>query len=180
LSDRAWGEQLTTPRDHPRLRDSEGSAEARIELGLLVADLRDARKRRRLTQVALGEAMDVSALAIGSWESGKDTPSTGNFLRLAESLGFVVDVADRMQRPDTARPVLLRGESLEAYRMRCMMLVLADARRRRDYTQEMVGDRLGVSAWTIHMWETAHRNPRLLRLIEWCAVLDCRLTLIPV
>ena len=124
--------------------------------------------------------MDVSALAIGSWESGKDTPSTGNFLRLAESLGFVVDVADRMQRPDTARPVLLRGESLEAYRMRCMMLVLADARRRRDSTQEMVGDRLRVSAWTIHMWETTHRNPRLLRLIEWCTVLDCRLTLNPV
>src|SRR5579883_3132561 len=144
-----WGEQLTTPRDQARLRASEGSAEARIELGLLVADLRDARKRRRLTQVALGEALDVSALAIGSWESGKDTPSTGNFLRLAESLGFVVDVADRTQGPDTARPVLLRGESLEAYRMRCMMLVLAEARRRRDYTQEMVGDRLGVSAWTI-------------------------------
>jgi DNA-binding XRE family transcriptional regulator len=180
LSDRAWGEQLTTPHDHARLRAAESSADARTELDLLVAHLRDARKRRRLTQVALGEAMEVSALAIGSWESGKDTPSTGNFLRLAESLGFVVNVTDRMQRPDAARPVPLRGESLESYRLRCIMLVLADARRRRDYTQEMVGDRLGVSAWTIHMWETTHRNPRLLRLIEWCAVLDCRLTLVPV
>jgi DNA-binding XRE family transcriptional regulator len=143
-------------------------------------ELREARRRLHLTQAALAEALGISTLAITNWEAGRDTPATGNFVRWAESLGFVVDIADRPQHEDTARPVPLKGEPFDAYRVRCMMLILGDMRRERDYTQEMVADLLGVSSWSIHMWETARRNPRLLRLIEWCSVLGCRLTLVRV
>jgi DNA-binding XRE family transcriptional regulator len=131
----------------------------------------------RLTQYDLGAALDVSPLAIGSWEQGKDVPTTGNFLRWAEALGFIADVGDRPWLLCPAQPAPLKGEPVEAYRTRRLMLTLADMRRERYYSQEMVADRLGVSAWTVHMWETNHRNPRLLRLIDWCAVFDSRLTL---
>ena len=58
-------------------------------------------------------------------------------------------------------------------------LLLRDIRREADLTQEMIGERLRVSAWTIQMWEGARRVPRVTRLIEWCSVLGCRLALTP-
>lgn len=147
--------------------------QARLEL--LTAQLKRARRECRLTQQALADGLDVSALAIGSWESGKDTPALGNFLRWAETLGYSVTVTGA---PTGRVLVPRRGEPLEQFRIRCLMAALTGARERLDWTQDMVGDAIGVSAWSVHMWETAHRVPRLARLIAWCHALGCDLTLL--
>jgi transcriptional regulator with XRE-family HTH domain len=145
------------------------------QLELIIAQLKTARRARRLTQQALADGLGVSALAVGAWETGKDTPALGNFLRWAEALGHTVTVTGA---PTGDVLVPLRGESLEQFHLRRLMTALAGARERSNWSQEMVGDAIGVSAWTVHMWETGHRIPRLARLIEWCRALDCELTLV--
>jgi DNA-binding XRE family transcriptional regulator len=114
-------------------------------------------------------------LAVGAWETGKDTPALGNFLRWAETLGLTAAVTGA---PTGDTPVPRRGEPLEQFRIRCLTSALAGAREHSNWSQEMVGDALGVSTWTVHMWETGHRVPRTLRLIEWCHALGCELTLV--
>jgi DNA-binding XRE family transcriptional regulator len=119
----------------------------------------------------------VSALAVSAWETGKDTPALGNFLRWAEALGHTVAVAGAPAGGDM--PVPGRGEPLEQYLIRCLTAALAGARQRLDWSQEMVGDAIGVSAWTVHMWESGHRVPRLARVVSWCQYLGCELTVRP-
>lgn len=144
-------------------------------LRALCADLRRARRGLRLSQEELAAGLGVSALAVGSWETGKDMPSAGNFVRWADAVGYVVKVEG------AALEVVLvprRGEPFDQFQLRRLMTELAGARERMDWTQEMVGAALGVSAWSVHMWETAHRVPRVLRLVAWCQVVHCRLIVV--
>lgn len=147
-----------------------------VVLRALVAQLRAARRGLRLTQEGLGGALGVSALAVGSWETGKDVAGLSNLVRWAQAVGFTVGVEG------AAPKVVLvpgRDEPWSDFHIRCLMGALAGARERAYCSQEMVGDAVGVSAWTVHMWETAHRVPRVPRLITWCQYLSVGIVLEP-
>jgi DNA-binding XRE family transcriptional regulator len=148
--------------------------DAAVVLQGLVTELRAARRGLRLTQKELGDALGVSGLAIGSWETGKDVAGLGNLVRWARAVGFTVGVDGAASR---AVLVPRRDEQWADFHIRCLMVALAGAREGLYRSQEMVGDAVGVTAWTVHMWETAHRVPRVLRLITWCQYLDVRLVL---
>jgi DNA-binding XRE family transcriptional regulator len=129
----------------------------------------------RLSQAGLADGLGVSALAVSSWETGKDNPSVGNFVRWADAVGYAVAAEGA---PSQGVSVPRRGEPFDQFLLRRLTTGLAGARERMDWSQEMVGDALGVSSWSVHMWETAHRVPRVLRLIAWCHVVHCQLILV--
>ncbi|MCJ2080724.1 XRE family transcriptional regulator [Methylobacterium sp. J-090] len=54
----------------------------------IAAILFEARKMRGLTQQQVADAVGVSRPAVGQWESGKKTPSTGHLMKLAQALGI--------------------------------------------------------------------------------------------
>ncbi|HEV3170822.1 MAG TPA: helix-turn-helix transcriptional regulator [Actinocrinis sp.] len=159
---------LTSVNGSPHVVDEQA------ELETFTAQLRAARRRLRVSQEVFGPALGVSALAIGSWETGKDTPGLCNFVRWCEALGYAVDVTGFSS--DTVL-VPRADELFDAFHIRRLMRALAEAREAKGLTQPQVGAALGVSGWSIHMWERAFRVPRLLRLIAWCPVVGCRLTI---
>lgn len=145
-------------------------------LCILVAELRRARRALRVSQRALAGGLGVKELSVSSWERGVDTPAAGNFLSWADALGYTLRVEGFSLNAVVVRH---KGEPFEEFQLRRLMASLADAREAAGLTQEQVSDALGVSSWTVHMWETTNRVPRLLRLIAWCHVLGCRLALAP-
>jgi transcriptional regulator with XRE-family HTH domain len=148
---------------------------ARAALRELTGQLRAARRELRITQEALAVGLGVSVLALVNWENGKDVPSVEHLVRWAETLRFIL-VVDGAARSGLV-PVPRAQESVQTFRIRCLATALAQAREQADLTQDQIGDRLGVSAWSVHMWETGRRTPRTLRLITWCGTVNRRLTL---
>jgi transcriptional regulator with XRE-family HTH domain len=143
-------------------------------MGVLTAQLRHARRARGLTQQQLGEGLGISALAITNWESGHDTPTLHHFIRCAEALGLTTTVTGA---PTELVPVPRHGEPLDRFRIRCLTTALRTAREHADRTQHQLAHAFEVSTWSVHMWETHRRDPRLPHLIAWCHALDCELTL---
>lgn len=85
--------------------------------------------------------------------------------------------ADGSEIGVTALP---RGfEPLERFAARRIGLTLRRARLGRERTQAGLGDQLGVSGWTVRMWETARRDPRVLHLLAWADALGCAVALRP-
>ena len=157
-----------------------GDACAAVVLAALIQQLAEARRRLDITRTSLGEALGITPMAVAHWEHGRDAPSAGNFVLWAQALGFTATVTDRSHNRYAVRAVPRREEKPEEFRIRSIALVLRDVRREAELTQETVGERLQVSAWTIQMWEGARRVPRITRLIQWCAVLGCHLALTPI
>ena len=147
-------------------------------LAELVAYLADTRRRQRVTQARLGEALGLTGVSIANWEGGR-IPSAGNFVQWADALGRRLVVVDGDRAVwSAARPVpRLGGEAVYLYRLRVLALTLRNVRLEAGLTQEAVGERLGVSPWTVQMWENARRLPRMPRLADWCDALGCRLEL---
>lgn len=54
-------------------------------------NIRDQRKRRKLTQEALAEAMGVSCAAVSKWENGQSAPDIGTLAALADFFEISVD-----------------------------------------------------------------------------------------
>lgn len=157
-----------------------GNADAAVVLAALIQELAEARRRLDVTLTSLSQELGITPMAVAHWEHGRDAPSAGNFILWAEALGFKATVLDRAGMRYATRAVPRRGENAEQFRIRSIALLLRDIRREAELTQEALGERLQVSAWTIQMWEGARRVPRVTRLIQWCSVLGCRLALTPV
>lgn len=149
--------------------------QARLEQ--FTSQLRQARRARGITQEELAAGLGVRASTVINWEWGREAPTVGNLLRWSEALGFTLAVTGA---PAGVSAVPRPGEPFDEYHLRALVLRLVAARVRADWTQEMVGDRLAVTLWSVHMWETHRRVPRLLRLIGWCHALGCDLELIVV
>jgi transcriptional regulator with XRE-family HTH domain len=140
--------------------------------------LTEARKRQDVSVASVADALGLTEMAVAHWEKRRDDPSAGNFVLWAMALGFTVAVVDEASGAVLAtRPAPRSDEAPEEYRLRCVALVLRDARKEAELLQAEVGRRLGVSEWSVQQWENGRRLPRLVRLLEWCAVLGCRLEL---
>lgn len=147
-------------------------------LAELAWQLAEERRWQGITQASLGAALGKSGVSIANWESGR-VPSVANFVRWADALGRRLVVVDREYAVwSPPRPVPRGGgEETHLYRLRVLALTLRQVRLEAGLTQEQVGQRLGVSGWTVQMWENSARLPRMGRLADWCGVLGCRIEL---
>ncbi len=143
----------------------------------LILQLQAARQQRALSQRGLGARLGMAEIVVGKWENNADLPSAGSFVRWAHALGHSVDILDRKRRPITQRPAPRHLEPFEDYEIRRIAAALKHARTEAELTQENLGELLDVSEWTVRMWETARRQPRILHLIRWADALGCRVVL---
>ena len=67
--------------------------------------LKQARKRKKLSQAELSHQLVVTQQAVGKWETGRSTPDPVTVARLAEMLDTTTDVLLGLQQPDFAPPV---------------------------------------------------------------------------
>ena len=67
--------------------------------------LKQARKRKKLSQAELSRQLGVTQQAVGKWETGRSTPDPVTVARLAELLDTTTDVLLGLQQPDFAPPV---------------------------------------------------------------------------
>lgn len=147
-------------------------------LAVIVELLADSRGHQGVTRANLADALGITEMAVSHWEKRRADPSAANFVLWAHALGFTVTVVDEASGAVIAtRPAPRTYEAPEEYRLRCIALLLRDVRRDLGLLQAEVGQRLGASEWSVQRWENGGRLPRLVRLLEWCSVLGCRLEL---
>jgi transcriptional regulator with XRE-family HTH domain len=120
-------------------------ADEQAELESFTVQLRAARRRLRISQEEFGAGLGVSALAIGSWEQGKDIPAVGNFVRWCEGLGYSVGVAGFS--PDTVL-VPRADELFEEFHIRRVTRGLAEEGSRSSRWGTRLGSRRGRSTCT--------------------------------
>lgn len=149
----------------------------------LLGQLQQVRRQRRISQIKLSGVLNLMVLegkaapALTAWETGKDLPALGNLINWAEALGLTLVIRE----PGRVASPLVPERNESAARFQCRKLVrpLVEARVGREWTQEMVGKQVGASAWSVHMWERGLRNPRLMKLLKWCQLLECEVVLMP-
>ena len=66
--------------------------------------LKQARKRKKLSQAELSRQLGVTQQAVGKWETGRSTPDPVTVARLAELLDTTTDGLLGLQQPDFAPP----------------------------------------------------------------------------
>lgn len=142
----------------------------------LIHTLREARRGQRITQLDLAARLGVTEITVVEWETRRDIPATGNFFRWVDELGYVVEVRESSGESLKAPGRVPRMRGVEA-RMTRTQRLLKHARIASGLTQEGLGTELGVSTWSVRMWESAQRTPRLVHLVHWCGVLGCQLEL---
>lgn len=161
----------------PRDEFAAGEGFAHEYLSGLILQLQAARRQRSLSQRGLGARLGMAEIVVGKWENNADLPSAGSFVRWAHALGHSVDVLDRRRRTIAQRPTPHYLEPFEDYEIRRIAAALKHSRIEADHTQQKLGELLDVSEWTVRMWETARRQPRILHLIRWADALGCRVVL---
>lgn len=155
----------------------ESREAATTAINSLVQILREARRAGRITQLDLAARLGVTELTIVEWEARRDVPATGNLFRWASVLGYVVEVRESSSGETLGDPdPPSRSVSVES-RLRRISKLLRQTRVAGGFTQEELGAELSVSTWTIRMWESGQRTPRLAHLVAWCTILGCRLEL---
>jgi len=168
-------------REHipaPELERLERSPVVPDAVAVLVDALARLRRRERATHAGVAEAVGVTEAAVAGWEKHRDMPSVGSLFLWATALGrMLVVVDDASGRWLAVRTVPRSGEGPERLWMRGTALTLRDARREAEMTQQQVAEQLQVSTWAVGMWENSRRTPLLPQLVQWCAVLGCRLEL---
>lgn len=145
--------------------------------GPLVARLAATREDRRLSQRSLGARLGMAEIVVGKWEHVADYPSLHSLVHWAAALELspVVVRADGSEIEVTVIP---RGrEPLELFIARRVGLTLRHMREEQRRTQGSLGGELGVSEWTVRMWESARRDPRVLHLLAWADALSCAVVL---
>lgn len=151
--------------------------DADAALGVLVERLAEARVARGLSQRALGARLGMAEIVVGKWELRVERPSVASLIRWVFELGFDLVVV-RLDGCVPAVTVIPRTrEPVERFVARRMALTLRRERWERRWSQEQVGQRLGGSEWTVRMWETTRRDPRVTHLLAWADTLDCRVQL---
>ena len=68
------------------------------------------RKKRKLTQEALGESVGVSRQTVAKWESGESTPDLETAGRLASVLDVTLDDLTNTPMPTDTQADILRGK----------------------------------------------------------------------
>lgn len=153
--------------------------DADAALGELVERLAEARVTRGLSQRALGTRLGMAEIVVGRWELRAERPSVGSLVRWVFELGFGLVVVRLDGSVPVATVVPREREPVERFVARRMVLTLRRERWERRWSQEQVGQRLGVSEWTVRMWESSRRDPRVTHLLAWADTLDCRIRLTP-
>ena len=162
----------------PEIAAGEGHAGTALTINGLIHILREGRRELRITQLDLATQLGVTEITVVEWETRRDTPATGNLFRWAHTLGYVVEIRElssgKLLKDADSSP---RARTVES-RMRRIPRRLRQVRVERGLTQEELSVELDVSTWTVRMWESAQRTPRLVHLVAWCRILSCQLALV--
>jgi len=107
-------------------------------------NLREIRKKKRITQVRMGIELGVSQETISSYERGKSFPSVESLCRLAEYLHVSTDYL--LGRTDIPTPVCrLSADGLSAKDLEIADLIKRASSRDKDkiigYVSALVGER---------------------------------------
>jgi transcriptional regulator with XRE-family HTH domain len=164
-------------RRMPEIAADAGHAGTAPAISGLIKILREARREQHITQLELSARLGVTEITVVEWETRRDIPATGNLFRWAHTLGYVVEIRESssgklLKDADSSS----RARTVES-RMRRIPRLLRQVRVERSLTQEELGAELDVSTWTVRMWESAQRTPRLVHLVAWCRILNCQLEL---
>jgi transcriptional regulator with XRE-family HTH domain len=62
--------------------------------------VKELRQRKGMSQTDLAKAMNVSAVAVGKWESGEYQPTTDKLPQLAMLLGVDISALFEVETPD--------------------------------------------------------------------------------
>ena len=143
----------------------------------LVLMLREARRELRITQLNLATSLHVAETTVVDWEMRQFTPMTENLVRWAHELGYAVEIRDPSSGVALREPGSSSVRSIEI-QLEQIAQILKLTRLKTGLTQDELSIKLGVSSWTVRMWESAQRAPRLVHLVAWCAMLDCELAIV--
>ena len=144
---------------------------------VLVAQLAAARQRQGCSQRGLGARLGMAEIVVGKWEQQADCPSLSAFVCWAGALGLTPVIVRANGAVPSVTVIPRNQELLERFIARRIGLTLRQAREARGRTQEELGETLGVSEWTVRMWETARRDPRVPHLLAWANTLGCHVKL---
>jgi transcriptional regulator with XRE-family HTH domain len=134
--------------------------ERESELPPLARRLRWERQERRMTQAEAVRILDVPQPTYAGWETGRTTPGTYFFVRIAEFLGLAVQEVAAL----CASPFVVNTSGWPA-----LGKLIGGRRQELRLDRSALAEQLGVAPNTVVAWELGHRVPgpqQLQRLAE--------------
>jgi DNA-binding XRE family transcriptional regulator len=131
-----------------------------------------------MNQTILAQNLGVSRRSIVEWEHVRTVPNIRLFIQWAQVLGFRLQVWELHTGDRYAMTVSSGDESFEVRESAFLVDVLRQLRAGHRITQEVLADRLGMTAWSISRYELAREQPHMITLIAWCAALGCNILLV--
>ena len=122
--------------------------------------LANLRKEYGYTQETLGEHLGVSKQAVSKWESDVTFPETDKLILLSKLFNTSIDY---MLCNDIDDEVLIRDVAND--KTLTTGLIIANKRKECGYTQESLGEKLGVTRQAVSKWESDITFPETDKLI---------------
>ena len=122
--------------------------------------IREARRRARLSQVQLGDLLDLSGHSpVGQWERGKSLPDTENLIFTAEHCATSLDyLVWGMGNDIDARIRALPGELREQLTNEFMLRIEQAEKMARDHPEFWTESRVPDNDRRLKKWSAARKN----------------------
>jgi transcriptional regulator with XRE-family HTH domain len=146
---------------------------ARAEAARWVAEVRAARLQSGWPRSRLATALGVEAATVRSWEAGRRIPTLPNLIIFGHEFGMRLVIIGRDGRAVPARTPPVADEPLAHQEIRGLVAALRGERRRRELSQDALAAEVGVSTWSLTMFERGKLHSRPAVLAAWSAALEC-------
>lgn len=124
--------------------------------------IRSLRKEKGWSQVELGEKLGLPGQHISRYETGKIRPRPSILETIAKTFGIPVDALEELSSgpQEIDRQVMTIGEKIR------------ELRRKRNWSQAELGERLGIAAQNVCRYEKDLVTPRTGTLAQFAEVLE--------
>jgi len=138
-----------------------------------MAELRSARVSGGYPRERLADSLGVGIATVRSWEAGRRIPTLVNLVRSGRELGLRLVIVGLDGQVRSARIAVKPDEIWEHREIRSLVAALRGERRGGAVSQDLLAERIGVSAWSVAQFEQGRLHPRPAVLAVWAAALDC-------